>query len=74
MSGAGVSDEGDEAMSKNHGPFTDQHKLTPIEQHQPLPEVTEFLRGVQDEAIAQGYSRQSQGRIFVVALRFWERR
>lgn len=50
----------------------DQHKITPKDQHQPLPDLVEFLRGVQDEAVAQGYSRRAQGRLFVAGLRFWE--
>lgn len=45
------------------------HKITPKDQHHPNQELAEILKGVYDEAIAQGYSKRAVGRLFVVVIR-----
>jgi hypothetical protein len=49
-------------------------KITEKDQAQPDPVRECFLQGVLDEAHEQGYSKKATGRLFVVALRSWEKR
>lgn len=49
-------------------------KITPLNQVKILTGREAFLQGVLLEAGHQGYSLEGQGRLFVVALRSWEKR
>lgn len=51
-------------------------KTNITDNNQNMPETSRmaFLHGVLDEANTQGYSKHAAGRLFVLALRAWERK
>lgn len=49
-------------------------KFTPKKQHDPDAHLREFLRGVEEEGLRQGYSMRARGRFLVLAVRCFEDR
>lgn len=48
--------------------------ITAENQHQPDEARAAYLAGVLDEARRQGFSKEAEGRLLVVAIRAWEGR